>query len=82
MKFTTALTILTLIATAPLLSACNTAAGMGQDISNTGQWITHDVTPTPKPMTVTKHHKDRYCHHSKPVHATVPRDDTTLANPG
>ena len=33
------LTTLSLVATAPLLSACHTTAGAGQDISATGQAI-------------------------------------------
>ena len=36
-----ALTFLALIAVAPLLGACNTTAGAGQDISATGHAITH-----------------------------------------
>lgn len=31
--------LLALLAAAPLLSACNTTAGAGQDISNTGRAI-------------------------------------------
>jgi predicted small secreted protein len=34
------LTILLLAAAAPVLTACNTTAGAGQDISNTGKVIT------------------------------------------
>ena len=37
------LAILTLLASLPLLGACNTTAGAGQDISNTGQVITKDA---------------------------------------
>ena len=37
------LTVLMLLALAPVLSACNTPAGAGQDISNTGQVITKDA---------------------------------------
>lgn len=33
------LTLLALLAAAPLLGACNTTAGAGQDISNTGRAI-------------------------------------------
>lgn len=33
------LALLGLLAAAPLLSACHTTAGMGQDISNTGKAI-------------------------------------------
>lgn len=32
-------TVLVLMGSAPLLSACNTTAGAGQDISNTGNAI-------------------------------------------
>ena len=35
-----ALTLLTLVAAAPLLGACHTMAGAGQDISNTGNALT------------------------------------------
>ena len=35
-----ALTLLMLIAAAPLLGACHTMAGAGQDISNTGNALT------------------------------------------
>ena len=38
---TTCLTLAALLAALPLLSACNTTAGAGQDISNTGQAITN-----------------------------------------
>jgi predicted small secreted protein len=37
--FIIGLTILSLVATVPLLSACHTTAGAGQDISATGQAI-------------------------------------------
>ena len=37
------LTVLLLISLAPILSACNTTAGAGQDISATGQTITKDA---------------------------------------
>jgi predicted small secreted protein len=33
------LSLLTLLSAAPILSACNTTAGAGKDISNTGQAI-------------------------------------------
>jgi len=33
------LAVLVLLAAAPLLTACNTTAGAGQDISNTGRAI-------------------------------------------
>ncbi len=39
-KLTVALTLLTLIGLAPLLSACHTTAGAGQDISATGRALT------------------------------------------
>lgn len=38
-----ALTLLVLIGAAPLLGACHTTAGAGQDISATGNVITHDA---------------------------------------
>jgi len=38
-KLITALTLLSLVAAAPLLSACHTTAGAGQDISATGKAI-------------------------------------------
>ena len=38
-----ALTLLVLIAMAPLLGACHTTAGAGEDISATGHAITHDA---------------------------------------
>ena len=37
------LTLLMLIGAVPLLGACHTAAGFGQDVSNGGQAITHDA---------------------------------------
>ncbi len=37
----TCLTLATLLASVPLLSACNTTAGAGKDISNTGQAISN-----------------------------------------
>jgi predicted small secreted protein len=42
-KFSIALTILALIGAAPLLGACHTTAGAGEDISATGHAITHDA---------------------------------------
>ncbi len=39
-KLTVALTLLALIGLAPLLSACHTTAGAGQDISATGHALT------------------------------------------
>ncbi len=39
--FATALTFLLLLGTAPLLGACHTTAGAGEDISATGRAITH-----------------------------------------
>ncbi len=38
-----ALTLLALAGIAPLLGACNTAAGMGQDMSAGGHAITHEA---------------------------------------
>ncbi len=38
-KFVLGLTLLALVAAMPLLSACHTTAGAGQDISATGQAI-------------------------------------------
>jgi predicted small secreted protein len=38
-----ALALLVLIGAAPLLGACHTTAGAGQDISATGHAITHDA---------------------------------------
>ncbi len=37
------LTLLMLIGAIPLLGACHTTAGFGQDLSNGGQAITHDA---------------------------------------
>jgi predicted small secreted protein len=38
-KIRLAAVILALLAAAPLLGACNTTAGLGQDVSNTGKVI-------------------------------------------
>jgi len=38
-----ALTLLALLAAAPLLGACHTTAGMGQDLSATGHAVTNDA---------------------------------------
>jgi len=38
-----AFTLLLLLGIAPLLGACHTTAGAGQDISATGHAITHDA---------------------------------------
>jgi predicted small secreted protein len=38
-----ALAFLLLIAAAPLLGACHTTAGAGQDLSDAGHVITHDA---------------------------------------
>jgi len=38
-----ALTLLLLIGAAPLLGACHTTAGAGQDISATGKVLTHSA---------------------------------------
>ncbi len=37
------LTVLVLLGAAPLLSACHTTAGAGEDISATGHAITHSA---------------------------------------
>lgn len=42
-KFSIALTLLVLIAAAPLLGACHTTAGAGEDISATGHAISHSA---------------------------------------
>ncbi len=42
-KLSIALTVLVLLGAAPLLSACNTTAGAGEDISATGHAITHSA---------------------------------------
>jgi len=42
-KLSITLTVLVLLAAAPLLSACNTTAGAGEDISATGHAITHSA---------------------------------------
>jgi len=39
----TALTVLALLGSASLLSACHTTAGAGEDISSTGHAITHSA---------------------------------------
>jgi predicted small secreted protein len=39
-----ALTLLALLAAAPLLAACHTTAGMGQDLSDAGHAVTNDAT--------------------------------------
>jgi len=38
-----ALTLLALIATAPLLGACHTTAGAGEDLSASGKALTHSA---------------------------------------
>jgi predicted small secreted protein len=43
MKLSIALTLLVLIGAAPLLGACHTTAGAGEDISSTGHAITHSA---------------------------------------
>ena len=40
MRLATAFSLVTLLATATLLSACNTTAGAGQDISSAGHAVT------------------------------------------
>ena len=42
-KLSIALAVLMLLAAAPLLSACNTTAGAGEDMSATGHAITHSA---------------------------------------
>lgn len=42
-KFSIALALLALIGIAPLLGACHTTAGAGQDISATGHAITNSA---------------------------------------
>ena len=42
-KLTVALTLLTLAAAAPLLSACYTTAGAGQDLQAAGHGISHSA---------------------------------------
>ena len=39
-----ALTLLALLCAAPLLSACHTTAGVGEDISDAGRNIQHDAS--------------------------------------
>jgi predicted small secreted protein len=41
---TLVLTLLTLLSAAPLLGACNTMAGAGEDIAKTGQAIERSAT--------------------------------------
>ncbi len=43
-KLTFALAVVTLLAAAPLLGACHTAAGAGEDISATGHTIDKAAT--------------------------------------
>ncbi len=42
-KIVVGLTMLLLVAAAPLLSACHTTAGAGEDISATGKAIEHSA---------------------------------------
>ena len=42
-KLSIALTLLALIGVAPLLGACHTTAGAGEDISATGHALTHSA---------------------------------------
>jgi predicted small secreted protein len=42
-KLCVVLTLLTLVATAPLLSACYTTAGAGKDLQAAGQGISHSA---------------------------------------
>lgn len=38
-----ALSLLALVAAAPILSACHTTAGVGEDVSATGHAVTHEA---------------------------------------
>ncbi len=40
---TAALTLLALLAAAPLLGACHTTAGVGEDVSATGNAVTNEA---------------------------------------
>jgi predicted small secreted protein len=42
-NFSMALTLLALVAAIPLLSACQTTAGVGQDLSNGGRALTNSA---------------------------------------
>jgi entericidin B len=42
-KFSIIVTLLVLVAAAPLLSACHTAAGIGQDLSAGGSAVTNSA---------------------------------------
>jgi len=42
-KLSIALTLLVLVAAMPLLGACHTTAGAGQDLSATGHAVTHSA---------------------------------------
>ena len=42
-KFSTILAVLALLGALPLLGACHTTAGAGQDITDTGHAITHSA---------------------------------------
>ena len=42
-KFSTVLAVLALLGALPLLGGCHTAAGAGQDITDTGHAITHSA---------------------------------------
>jgi predicted small secreted protein len=42
-NFMIALTLLALIGVAPILAACHTTAGAGEDISATGHAVTHEA---------------------------------------
>jgi predicted small secreted protein len=42
-RIISALTLLALLAAAPLLGACHTTAGVGEDISKTGSAIEHSA---------------------------------------
>ena len=42
-KLSLALALLALLAAAPLLGACHTTAGFGQDVSDAGHAVTNDA---------------------------------------
>jgi predicted small secreted protein len=42
-SFSLALTLLALVSATPLLSACQTTAGVGQDLSNGGRALTNSA---------------------------------------
>jgi predicted small secreted protein len=48
-KFSVTLTLLALIAATPLLSACQTTAGVGRDLSNGGHALTNSAEKNAPP---------------------------------